>query len=142
MTHNTIDRVFSVLIDADRETVWRAITDSAIVTQWFYENTIRSSWTFGSSIQYLGDDGEVDIDGTILEISAPHRLDMTFNAVWGNYREPDAGGHVVWELNEENGATSVILTHYDLIEGSETEQEVTPGWPYLLSELKKTVEGL
>ena len=53
---------YEVYIRATPEEVWRALTDSELTNQYYYENTVESDWKPGSPMTYRNPDGSVAIE--------------------------------------------------------------------------------
>src|SRR3954466_10579725 len=51
------DHVYSVLIRADPERIWRAITDGVETERYYYNTRVDSDWTVGGRIVYAYPDG-------------------------------------------------------------------------------------
>jgi uncharacterized protein YndB with AHSA1/START domain len=142
----SVDRVFEIVIDAEADRVWRALTSPDYTSEWWFANTVESSWQVGSPVTYVGEDGVPDIVGEVLAFDPPRHLETTFRPVWSQA----AGGHpetrIDWRLQPVDGIadgeqTRVVLTHFDVPEGSALDHETTPGWSYLLESLKTLVEA-
>jgi len=86
-------------------------------------------------------EGELQIEGQIVEANAPRRLVQTFHAVWDPEIAADAPTHVTWEIEDAMpGVCKLTVIHDDLVAGSSTLQQVSGGWPFILSGLKTLLE--
>ena len=86
-------------------------------------------------------DGEVQIEGQIVEATPPNRFVQTFHAVWDPEIAADGPTHVTWEIEEAGpGVCKVTLVHDSLVAGSPTLEQVSGGWPFILSGLKTLLE--
>ena len=73
-------------VDADPQTVWRALTDPDQVSRWMVGTEVSSDWRVGSPITWRGEmDGRSYEDkGEILAVDEPTRLSMThYSPPWG-----------------------------------------------------------
>ena len=86
-------------------------------------------------------DGALQVEGEIVEATPPRRLVQTFHAVWDERVAADAPTHVTWEIDDAMpGVSKVTVTHAGLVAGSSTLEQVSGGWPYILSGLKSVLE--
>lgn len=76
------DHVYSVLIRATPERVWKAITDGYETEHYYYGTRVDSDWLVGGRIVYAYPEGSVAADGEVLEIEPGSRVLMTFRARW------------------------------------------------------------
>ena len=81
------------------------------------------------------------IEGENIESDQPNRLAMTFHAVWDDDVRADPPSRVVWELEAAGpGVTRLSVVHDGLTAAPATEQQVSGGWPFILSGLKTLLE--
>jgi uncharacterized protein YndB with AHSA1/START domain len=86
-------------------------------------------------------DGRLQIEGRIVEATPPTRLVQTFHAVWDEGVKADAPSRVTWEIEETDpGICKVTLVHDGLVAGSSTLEQVSGGWPLILSGMKTLLE--
>ena len=128
--------VYEVYLRAKPEEVWRAITDSELTKQYYYDNTVESDWTPGSPIVYRNPDGTEAITGEIVEADAPRRLVHTFFFPGTN----ESPSRCTWTIEPRGEATLLILTHDDFDGETDTFKSVAHGWVPVLSGLKTLVE--
>src|SRR4051812_27571466 len=76
------DHVYSVLIRATPDRIWRAITDGLETEKYYFGTRVDSDWTVGGKVTYAYPDGSVAADGEVLEIEPGRRVQMTFHARW------------------------------------------------------------
>ena len=132
--------VAAVYIRAKPEAIWRAITETAYTLRYYYGSAIETDWQPGSPYR-MAIDGEVQIEGQIVETNPPRRLVQTFHAVWDPEIAADAPTRVTWEIEDAMpGVCKVTLVHTGLLAGSSTLQQVSGGWPFILSGLKSLLE--
>lgn len=118
----TDDRVYEVEVTATPEAAWHALTDPATVKRYYYGTTPRTTWEVGSVIDFVDDDGDVQLTGVVLELDPPRRLAHTFIAAW--YGERDDQGSLHWEVEPSAAGARITLVHRgaraESREGSET----------------------
>ncbi len=132
--------VSAIYIRATPEAIWRAITESDFTLRYYYGSSIETDWRPGSPYR-MTIDGELQIEGEIVEADPPRRLVQTFHAVWDEGVKADAPTRVTWEIDDEMpGVCRVTVIHDGLVVGSSTLQQVSGGWPFILSGLKTLLE--
>ena len=77
-----VTRRFTVVIAAEPATVWRVLTSADYTTEWWFANTVESTWQVGAPIRYIDEDGLPGILGLVLVNEPPSRLSTTFQPVW------------------------------------------------------------
>jgi uncharacterized protein YndB with AHSA1/START domain/DNA-binding transcriptional ArsR family regulator len=128
--------VYEVYIRATPEEVWRALTDSELTKQYYYENTVESDWMPGSPMTYRNPDGSVAIACEIVEADAPRRLVHTFFFP-GTDESPS---RCTWSIEPRGDATLLTLTHDEFDGETSTYRSVAHGWVPVLSGLKTLLE--
>jgi len=132
--------VFATFIRATPETIWRALTETDFTLRYYYGNAIESTFEPGAPYRMTAD-GELQIEGEILEADRPHRLVQSWHGVWDEAMVADAPSRVTWEIEEAMpGVCRLTLVHEGLVAGSATLDQVSGGWPYILSGLKTLLE--
>jgi uncharacterized protein YndB with AHSA1/START domain len=141
MTSTTApDLVFAFYIRATPEEVWQAITETASIVRYFYASAVETDWQPGSPFR-MTIDGEPQIVGTIVEAEPPHRLVQDWHGVWDEGMAADAPTRVAWEVEETTpGVSRLTVVHSGLVAGSTTLEQVSGGWPFILSGLKTLIE--
>ena len=124
----------TVLIHAERKTVFRYFTDSARWAQW---------WGNGSTIEarpggrlFVRHPNGIESAGEVLEIDPPARIVFTYGFVSGNPIPPGAS-RVTIELEPVAAGTRVRLVH-EFAESAVRDEHVQ-GWRYQLSVFSNVV---
>ena len=134
------DFVFAAYIRATPEAVWRAITETDFTLRYFYGSAVESDWRPCSPYR-MTIDGELQIEGEIVEADRPRRLVQTWHGVWDEAMAADAPTTVTWEIEEaQPGISKVTVVHGGLVAGSATLEQIPGGWPFILSGLKTLLE--
>ena len=134
------DFVYVVYIAAPPEKIWAALTDNRTERVWWWDTRHDSDFKPGSSIRYLRN-GNVDIEGEILEADPPNRLVYTFRS-GGPGPQHDEGYTIVEHRIEVDGDwTRLTLIHSNFKRDSAVRKGVSNGWPAILSSLKTILEG-
>ena len=132
--------VSAVYIRATPEAIWRAITETDYTLRYYYGSAIETDWKPGSPYR-MTIDGELQIEGQIVEANPPTRLVQTFHAVWDEDVKADAATRVTWEIEAAmQGVCRVTVIHGGFVVGSSTLEQVSGGWPLILSGLKTLLE--
>lgn len=132
-----LQHAYDRVVAADIEDVWRALTDPDDVQQNSYEYVVESSWMPGETVRYLDADDAVMIEGTVVDVDAPHRLVHTFSFTSAGSSEAaaDAPSQVTWMMEPEDDGTRVSLVH-DGFEGrTATWRQVEERWDQILDGL-------
>ena len=132
--------VSTIYIRATPETVWRALTESDFTRRYYYGSTIETDWQPGSPYT-MTIEGEVHIEGRILEADPPRRLVQTFHAIWEETVRAEPATRVTWEIEPAMpGVSKLTLVHEQLESAPETKAQVVEGWTLILSGLKTLLE--
>lgn len=132
--------VYVAYINCRPDAAWRAITDGDLTVQYFYGTRVESTWERGAEIRYIGADGGVVADGTVIAIEPPHRLEMSFHAHWDPDLEAEGPVREVWLVAEAEGLTKVSVEMWDVALHSNTYTDFTDGFPFIVSGMKTLLE--
>ncbi len=132
--------VYETYIRCSRDAAWNAIVDGDMTSQYFYGTRVESTWEPGSPIRYTAPDGSVAAEGEVLKIDKPHRLEITFLALW----DPDlaARGHVrqAWKLEDADAMTKVSVEYYDVASDDPRLVDFAVGIPLIVAGMKTLIE--
>jgi DNA-binding transcriptional ArsR family regulator/uncharacterized protein YndB with AHSA1/START domain len=133
-------QVFAIFIQAAREHVWQALTESDYTLKYYYASTVESDWQPGSPLLYkIGDDTAIVAE--IVEATPPEKLVTTFDARWDEAVRADTPSRITWILEEAGPGVSKLTVVHDRFEGeTATSEQVAGGMPYILSGLKTLLE--
>ena len=132
----------SVHVDADRETVWRALTEPELIAQYLFGTQVDTDWAVGSAIVYRGEwKGEPYEDkGTILEFDKPNRIMSTFfSALRGKPDVPENYQNVTYRIDDDGDGVLVTVIQ----DGNADEAEAahsTANWATVLEGLRTVAE--
>ncbi len=135
--------VYVTYINTTPRKLWRALTDTALIRQYWVGRTNTSTWKKGAGLESRSPDGELEWAGKILESRPPHRLVYTFRM--------DGAGQPVTKVTcqiDKLGKNSpqrgkglrLTVTHEGYAPGSPQLEGISTGWPVILSGLKTLVE--
>lgn len=132
--------VYETYIRCEPEAAWNAIVAGDMTRQYFYGTSVESTWEQGAAIRYLAPDGAVVAEGEVLAIDAPHRLELTFLALW----DPDlaARGPVrqAWVLEATGDTTKVSVEYYDIATDDPRLVDFAQGIPLIVAGMKTLIE--
>lgn len=140
--------VYVTYIRTTPEKLWAALTDPAIVRQFWFGITVESDFKPGSPWRLIFEDGRVADTGEILEADPPNRLVIR----WRNEFRPELRGAgftrctMAIEMADyypDFGGEAVKLTVTHEAEtqaGAPMIEAVSGGWPKILSNLKSLLE--
>lgn len=122
------------------ETVWSAITEAPLMRKWFFDTIPEFKPVVGFSVEFDVDAGE-RVFQHVWKVTKviPQRL-IEYNWKYGGYT---GDSNVAFELRDENGATTLRLTHTVTEDFQEDIPEFTresglTGWRYFINQsLKK-----
>jgi uncharacterized protein YndB with AHSA1/START domain len=130
--------VHELYIRTTPERLWNAITDPAWTSRYWYGAFNRSGWQPGDRWVSESAEGEVFLEGEILEADPPARLVHTFHVVHEPEAAADEPSRLSWEISSMGEACQLVLTHEGM--GEATEAYTAGGWAYILSGLKTLLE--
>jgi uncharacterized protein YndB with AHSA1/START domain len=132
--------VYTTYIKTAPEKLWNALTNPEFMKQYWFDMYCTSEWKAGSSWQMQFHDGQICAAGEITESNPPKRLVIK----WRQEKDPDmkAEGysHCVFEIEPEDSAVKLTVTHSMDKAPSKTIASVSGGWQVVLSNLKSLLE--
>ncbi len=132
----------TVLIDAPKSDVWRALTDPASIKQYMHGAEVITDWQVDSPIYWKGvfNGKRFEDKGRILAADREERLQFThFNPLSGKPDEPENYHTVTIDLSEEKGKTQVELTQ-DNNDNESDREHSEANWNEMLNGLKRVAE--
>jgi uncharacterized protein YndB with AHSA1/START domain len=152
-TKTETDSIVSEIdIAAPPERVFKALTTSAELAQWFNggESCPNKIWRMdarrGGRYYYATEKGTVAVNGVsdfecegeILEFDPPRLLEYTWIANW--HLDKKLPTVVRWELTSTAKGTHVKVTHSGLATEAVAREDYRGGWPGVVAHLKAFVE--
>lgn len=125
----------TVFIGKPASEVWAALTTKATVDRYYLAPLLDLELKKGGRIAY-GREAAM-IEGTITELDAPRKFSHTFRFTGVSPAET----LVTYEIEPVGDAMCVLsLTHSGFQSKSQAFEDVTGGWPVILSSLKTLME--
>ncbi len=130
-------RAYHVFIRAPQREIWNAITHAAQTRRYYYGLGVASTWRGGARYSYRDGEGNVAVEGRIVEVDPPRRLVQTFRLT----SRSDAPSRVTWEIEALGDACRLSLLHeFDVLESTYESVDDPMGWQFILSSLKSLLE--
>ncbi len=133
----------SVVIDAPRARVWRALVTPEDISRYMFGAEVISDWNVGSPITWRGQwQGRAYEDkGVILEADRERTLRYShYSPLSGTAGEPEDYHTVTIQLSGEGAQTIVSLTQ-DNNSSEQAREHSEKNWAAMLDALKDFVEG-
>jgi uncharacterized protein YndB with AHSA1/START domain len=135
----TQPHVYEIYIRSTAEQVWQAIVDPDLTQKYYYGGRVEARWQVGEAYRYVGADGEVDIEGTILEVDPGKYLVTTFKPKW--FPQPtEEPSRLTWAIDDLQALSLLRVVHEHIDDESYQEGQFHRGWLYILSGLKSVLE--
>jgi uncharacterized protein YndB with AHSA1/START domain len=132
------ENVYEVEIATTPERLWKAITDPQETRKFWYGALSISDWKVGSRWTSESPDGEVYLDGEILEIDPPRRLVHTFHVVHEAEAAAEAPSRLEFEIIPIGNRCRLTVTHTG--RGPAAMDYTNGGWETILGGLKELLE--
>ena len=133
--------VFRIHIRATPDQVWQAITDPEFTRRYFHRTAFESTLEPGSAMRFVLPDGSDAVIGEIEEVERPHRLVMTWRALYDPVMADEPPSRVEWNIADGGDGVSVVTTvHRDLAFSPATSASVGTGWIWILDSMKSLLE--
>jgi len=132
--------VYVTHINNTPENVWNAITRPEFTRKYWFGRGVQSDWTVGAPVKFITGDCGVELQGQVLAVDPPRLLSYSWNSFSPHPDNPNETSRVTFEITFAFGVTRLTLTH-DQFEPNDTiYNDVSGGWPVVLSGLKTLLE--
>ena len=132
----------SATINAPKAKVWEALTEPAMIKQYFFGTETQTDWQVGSPVKFTGEwQGKTYEDkGTVLANETGKRLQYSYwSSMSGIEDKPENYVTVTYEITEKEGHTLVTISQ-DNIPSEEMKKHSEENWGKVLEGLKKLLE--
>jgi uncharacterized protein YndB with AHSA1/START domain len=132
----------STLVRAPRSEVWRALTEPALVKQYFFGTNLETTWQIGAPLWFRGEwEGKAYEDrGTVLAFEPERTLSYNYwSSFSGHADEPERRQVIVFKLAEEGDAIRVTVEQSN-VDSQERADHSAENWRGVLAKLKEFVE--
>ena len=132
------ENVYEVEIATTPERLWQAITDPSDTEQYWYGAQSVSDWQVGSRWVSQSPEGEVYLDGEILEIDPPRRLVHSFHVVHEADAAAEPPSRIEWQITPIGDGCRLTVIHTG--RGPATMDYTSGGWDTILGGMKELLE--
>lgn len=130
--------VYTTYIKSTAQKVWNAITNAKFTRQ-YWGCELLSEWKKGAKWHAVrSTDGRTIMVGEMLEVSPPNRLSYTWHLPDANTESDQS--RVTFEIETIKDTVKLIVVHDKLKSGSAMAENISLGWPLVLSNLKSFLE--
>jgi uncharacterized protein YndB with AHSA1/START domain len=131
-----------IKINAPASKVWQALTSPDMINEFLLGTHVETDWKVGSDIRWTGNyNGKSYEDkGKVLQVLPEKLLQHTYHSsLSGIEDKPENYFNVTYELDEEDGVTTVTLTNSNLPD-QQSQDHTEKNWRGVLEKLKEVVE--
>ena len=132
--------VYVTFIRTTPERLWSALTSPEFTKQYWFGVHHDTDWKVGSSWQMVFPDGRIADTGEIVESDPPRRLVLKWRNEFRPELKAEGYSRCVIEIEPEDGAVKLTITHSIDRDGSLLIGAVSGGWPRILANLKSLLE--
>jgi uncharacterized protein YndB with AHSA1/START domain/DNA-binding transcriptional ArsR family regulator len=128
------DFILETYIRTTPAKLWDAIVSPEKTSQYYYGGRVQADLRVGGRFYYLDPNGEMNLDGDIVELVPERKLVTTFKAAWAPDGETT---RVAYEIEPMGDVCKLTVTHFDY---EKSRAGVEDGWPRILAGLKTFLE--
>ncbi len=132
--------VYVIFIESSPEDLWKALTDPKFTQQYWWGRRLETDWKIGSEIRAVYDGGNVDWEGKVLDFQPFKKLSYTFHLEQKPELKKDEPSVVTFEISEVGKSVVKLTVIHDNLSEKGFE-DVSSGWPAILSSIKTVVES-
>ena len=140
MTDASSTFVYVTFIRTTPERLWSALTSPEFTKQYWFGVHHDTDWKVGSSWQMVFPDGRIADTGEVVESDPPRRLVLKWRNEFRPELKAEGYSRCVIEIEPEEGAVKLTITHSIDRDGSLLIGAVSGGWPRILANLKSLLE--
>ncbi len=133
---------YTEIFNASESEVWDALTNKAMVKQYFFGTEVDSNWEKGSRITFTGnwEGTEYTDSGKILEIEKMKLLKYNYlSSFSGLQDEPENYSIITYKLEHTEGGTLLHVTQ-EGFKNQESRDHSEQGWKMVIGNMKKLLE--
>jgi uncharacterized protein YndB with AHSA1/START domain len=138
MTDSTF--LYVTYIRTTPEALWRALTTPEFMAQYWLGARVEADWRVGGPWKLVFPDGRAADQGEIVEFEPQRRLAIKWRNEWSPEFKAEGWSHCLMELEAQDQAVKLTVTHSMERENSKFIGAVSGGWPRILSNLKSLLE--
>lgn len=134
------NHIYEIYIKARPEEVWAALTEGEMTRRYFHATHVSSEWQLGARVEYRMENGDLAVDGEILEIDAPRHLSFTWKVHYSEELATEPASRVTFDIEPLDEGCRVVLTHDQFEPGSRVHDQVSKGWSAIMCSMKSLLE--
>lgn len=130
-------------INAPASAVWKALTNEAMIKEYFFGTEVETDWQKGNSIVFRGSwQGQEYVDkGTILEIEEQQLLQYDYwSSMSGLEDKPENYATITCRLDSKDGRTKLTIEQQGFQDQDSCDHSAK-NWESVLADLKSLVES-
>ena len=132
--------VYVTYIRTTPEKLWKKLTETGVAREFFWATALDAEWKVGAPWKIVGADGEVKDSGEIVEIDPPRRLVLKWRNEFKPELKAEGDSRMTYELEPKGEMVKLSVLHEMDMGQSKFIQQVSSGWPIILSSLKSLLE--
>ena len=132
--------VYVIYIRTTPVELWQALTDPQRIRQYRFGTSVECDWQQGSPWRMIHPDRGLLDTGEILAIDPPRRMVIRWQNEWDLAFKAEGPSRCTIELEPEDKAVKLTVTHEIDRPDSPFITAVSDGWPRILSNLKSLLE--
>lgn len=132
--------IYVTYIRTTPEALWRALTTPEFMAQYWMGARAEADWRVGGPWKLVQSDGRVMDQGEIVEFEPEKRLAIKWRNEWSAEFKAEGWSHCLMELEPQDEAVKLTVSHTMEREGAKFIGAVSGGWPRILSNLKSLLE--
>jgi uncharacterized protein YndB with AHSA1/START domain len=133
----------SMAIRASRDAVWRALTDPALIKQYFFGTDLVTDWKVGSQLFFRGEwqGTRYEDRGTVLAFEPPRSLSFNYWSSMSGFEDTPERRQII-RYDIEDAAEGVRVTvHQSNADTQERADHSAENWRGVLDGMRKLVES-
>jgi len=132
--------VYVSYIRTTTEKLWESLTNSEVVSKYWFGAVIECGWGKGSPWKILFPDRRVADVGEILEIDPPRRMVIRWQNEWKPEFKAEGPTRCTIELQPYDGGVKLTVSHEIDRPESELIKALSVAWPITICNLKSLLE--
>lgn len=132
--------VYVTYIRTTPQKLWHALIDPEFTRQYWAGTWQDCDWKPGSSWKLMIPDGRVGDAGEVVEIDPPKRLVLSWRNEFLPELKQEGFSRLTYELDPMGDMVKLTVVHEMDRPESKLIEQVSTGWPSLLSSLKSLLE--
>ncbi len=132
--------VYVTYIKTTPQKLWQALTNPEFQRQYWVGMNINTDWKPGSDWQLTFPDGSIADHGKVIECKPLKRIVLKWKNVWKTGLGAEGFSRCVMDMEPNEDAVKLTVTHSMGKEKSKLIKAVSGGWPMILSNLKSLLE--